>query len=264
MQDHIDTLVAVFSEVRRVLRKDGTLWLNYGDCYAGKGKRGTGGSSGDYGRKRRVSAFRPTRTDYMGCKPKDLCGLPWRIAFALQEDGWYLRRDIIWHKLCPFPESVKDRPTNSHEYIFLLAKSSRYYYDAEAVQEPAKGDRLRNSREIKESYVPGASAHRGLRKQEPLYDARNLRDVWTVAPSPFYGDHHATFPPKLIEPCIKAGCPKAGTVLDPFGGAGTTGLVADRLGRNSILIELNPEYAAMAEERIVKDCPMFADVEVSR
>jgi DNA modification methylase len=245
---YVAELVAVFREVRRVLRGDGTCWLNLGDSYAG--------SWGNYGGKNRgagtqriirngsqvpnkayddLAHWRPPTAGKLGpgIKPKDLIGIPWRVAFALQADGWWLRQDIIWSKPNPMPESVTDRCTKAHEYLFLLTKSARYFYDAEAIKEPAiSGD-----------------------PRKP-----NKRSVWEVATQPFAEAHFATFPPDLIEPCIKAGCPDGGTVLDPFGGAGTTGLVADRLGRNAILIELNPEYANMAERRLRGDSPMFADV----
>ena len=175
-------------------------------------------------------------------KPKDLIGIPWRVAFALQADGWYLRSDIIWHKPNPMPESVTDRPTSAHEHVFLFSKSERYHYDAEAIKEPAVAAEAEGGPALK----------------------RNARNVWTIATRPFPEAHFATFPPELAERCILAGCPAGGTVLDPFGGAGTTGLVADRLQRHAVLIELNPEYAAMAERRIAREGGLFADVGVSQ
>jgi len=266
--EYLKQMVAVFREVRRVLRDDGTLWLNLGDSYA----------SGEVGRH---DGYNPTRANgsgtrkpfgerrqeklQTGLKPKDLVGIPWRVAFALQADGWYLRQDIIWHKPNPMPESVRDRCTKAHEYIFLLSKRERYHYDAAAILEQTLS--LNDSHP---SYRPN-SAHiardgrRELQNKHEItartYDeaGRNKRSVWTVNPQPFAGAHFATFPPALIEPCIKAGCPTGGTVLDCFGGAGTTGLVADRLGRDAILIELNPAYAEMARRRIRDDAPMFAD-----
>lgn len=220
--EFVAALVAVFREVRRVLRDDGTLWLNLGDSYArppAKGGSGPGGKNRDwygdnYGKAR--GAAIPD-----GLKDKDLIGIPWRVAFALQADGWYLRQDIIWNKPNPMPEPVKDRFTKAHEYIFLLSKSSRYYFDSEAMKERAAGGGV-----------------------------RNRRDVWTVATKPFKGAHFATFPPDLIEPCILAGCPVGGTVLDSFMGAGTTALVAERNQRRWVGCELNPEYADMALDRI--------------
>ncbi len=221
---YVAELVSVFREVRRVLRDDGTLWLNLGDSYG---------------------------------KAKQLLGMPWRVAFALQADGWHLRSSIIWHKPNPMPESVTDRPTNSHENIFLLAKSDRYYFDAEAVKERAESDRMRGPALHGDKISTNGNS--GLSRRKPQ-EFRNIRNVWTVPTQGLSEAHFATFPTALIEPCIKAGCPEGGTVLDPFGGAGTTGLVADRLGRNAILIELNPGYAEIAEKRIHGDQPLFAQV----
>ena len=299
LEEHISALVDVFRAVRRVLRPDGTLWLNYGDAY----------------------------------QDKQLLGLPWRLAFALQADGWWLRSDIIWHKPNPMPSSVTDRPTSSHEYMFLLSPSQKYFYDADAVREKAvykaghcngefgkKNAAARNVKELTGNMRPGVkTVSSGF---------RNLRDVWTIPIFGFSAAHFATFPPALVEPCIKAGtsekgsCPACGApwrrivdvtggsigkggwhdhsddllngqsvarlpgdykrttkgwqptcecpdappvpckVLDPFGGAGTTGLVADRLGRNSTLLELNPEYAELAARRIRDDAPLFTEVEM--
>ena len=267
-------MVAVFREVRRVLRDDGTLWLNLGDSYAGSNTIGS----------RSVD----------GLKAKDLIGIPWRVAFALQADGWYLRQDIIWHKPNPMPESVTDRCTKAHEYVFLLSKSARYYFDAGAIKESvapsqigrvredviggtshvergqhSKGGAYRTAGNKSHKYVDAYATseteeHRtkaGLMAvADVAYETRNKRSVWTIATQPFKEAHFATFPPALIEPCILAGCPEGGTVLDPFGGAGTTGLVADRLKRNAILIELNPEYAAMARQRIMRDAPLLTEV----
>jgi len=196
-----------------------------------------------------------------GFKQKDLIGMPWRVAFALQADGWYLRQDIIWSKPNPMPESVRDRCTKAHEYLFLLSKNERYHYDADAIAEEASG-RSCGNKTYKYDGLPGHETKHGiLAVADKEWALRNRRTVWEVATQPFSEAHFATFPPALIEPCIKAGCPVGGTVLDPFGGAGTTGLVADRLGRNAILIELNPEYAAMAERRIRGDAGMFAEVQ---
>lgn len=257
-------MVALFREVRRVLRDDGTLWLNLGDSYAGSwGARGRGedtnASRPDLEAKHGIAA--PARNGFPGIKPKDLIGIPWRVAFALQADGWYLRQDIIWSKPNPMPESVRDRCTKAHEYLFLLSKGPRYYFDAEAIAEesayPGDERHLRTDKTIEFARPDGGSR---ARTAKPTGDTRNKRSVWTVATQPFSGAHFATYPPALIEPCILAGCPAGGTVLDPFFGAGTTGLVADRLGRDCIGIELNPEYAAIAERRIKDEAGMFAEV----
>ena len=273
--DFVAEMVAVFREVRRVLRDDGTLWLNLGDSYASTVKGSGGAGKSGLGPNRdphRHQKFEPRRFDMQGLKPKDLIGIPWRVAFALQADGWYLRSDIIWHKPNPTPESVTDRPTSAHEHVFLLSKSARYFFDADAVRVPyardwdennggscaqGKGDAQRVAERGK------AGTHSGAYPM-PDKGGANIRNVWTVATQPFSGAHFATFPPALIEPCIKAGSRPGDTVLDPFGGAGTTGLAADRLHRHAVLIELNPEYAAMAERRIAREGGLFADVGVSQ
>lgn len=277
--DYVAEMVAVFREVRRVLRSDGTLWLNLGDSYAGSGRGGNPAESQH--RKQATNTGKPVwRKDnpdknkgfsnrdgigwVNGLKPKDLIGIPWRVAFALQADGWWLRQDIIWSKPNPMPESVTDRCTKAHEYLFLLTKAERYFFDAGAIAEPFADERFGASGVrpgVRQKYAESATrgGDQGLEKFNGSGRAgRNKRSVWTVNSHPFPDAHFATFPPALIEPCIKAGCPEGGTVLDPFGGAGTTGLVADRLGRNAILIELNPEYAAMAVRRIKGDAPLFA------
>ena len=225
--DYVAEMVALFREVRRVLKDDGTLWLNLGDSYAGSGK---GPSQSLSAEARDMTHTMHTAFVPDGLKPKDLIGIPWRVAFALQADGWYLRSDIIWHKPNPMPESVTDRPTKAHEYVFLLTKSARYYYDAAAIAEPS------------------------------IDDTRNARTVWSITTQPYKGAHFATMPPELARRCIFAGSKTGDTVLDPFGGAGTTGLVADRLGRDAVLVELNPTYAALARHRIHDDAPMFAEV----
>ena len=253
-------LVAVFREVRRVLRDDGTLWLNLGDSYNSGASGGLGGSTLGGGQNNQRVSNRSGRGLVNALKPKDLIGAPWRVAFALQADGWYLRQDIIWHKPNPMPESVTDRCTKSHEYVFLMSKSARYFYDAAAIAEegviPAGTKAAKGSVERFNTL--------GVNSRPPeykIYDGmRNARSVWTIATQPFREAHFATFPPDLAERCIKAGCPVGGTVLDPFGGAGTTGLVADRLQRSSILIELNPVYASMAKKRLEGDAPLFAKV----
>lgn len=214
-EEYIAKLVFVFREARRVLRDDGTLWINLGDSY-GPGKR--------------------------------LGGIPWRVAFALQSDEWILRQDIVWYKPNPMPESVRDRCTKAHEYLFLLTKLPRYYFDSEAIKEPAKdwGTRDRSNGKY---HNPGSglTPHRGLTKS---YPHRNKRSVWTVAVRPYKGAHFATYPPDLIRPCILAGSPVGGTVLDMFAGSGTTGQVARELNRNSILIECNPDYVELIHARL--------------
>ena len=368
--EYVETMVAVFRDVRRVLRKDGTLWLNMGDSYAASVNGRSAADTKALGNDDRTfrdkpfstigSIARPGHDGHGGfvataaarnrnglagfdtgyLKPKDLCGIPWRVAFALQADGWWLRQDIIWAKPNPMPESVTDRCTKAHEYLFLLTKAERYYYDAEAIKENV-GEETRRQKTFRGGCYTNNTAfdnshdyagHALYSDGEPSLAGRNKRSVWEIATAPFSEAHFATFPPALIEPCIKAGtsekgcCAKCGkpwrretgrnvdprqvepseldrfgngsagvhrkignayqkwmeenpkqtlgwspscecgaevvpaTILDPFSGAGTTGLVADRLGRNAILIELNPQYAAMAERRIQDDAPLFADV----
>ncbi len=272
-------LVSVFREVRRVLRDDGTLWLNLGDSYAaarggthqpaetlagGEGGKGADGANVNRGRH---DGYNPTRNaPAIGLKHKDLIGIPWRVAFALQADGWYLRQDIIWHKPNPMPESVRDRCTKAHEYIFLLSKSERYYFDSEANSEATVSTapsgngfagRQGGSRDLP------ISGGKGTAEPWQPCGTRNRRSVWTVATRPFKGAHFATFPPDLIEPCILAGSRPGDTVLDPFNGAGTTGLVSLRHSRQYIGIELNPEYAAMTEDRLREDAPLFAALEAA-
>jgi len=333
---YVEQMVDVFREVRRVLRDDGTLFLNLGDSYAtragGVGNCPGGGKQGESW-KQRGKMTPPNRMPLPGLKPKDLIGIPWRVAFALQADGWYLRQDIIWSKPNPMPESVRDRCTKAHEYVFLLSKSERYYCDMKAIAEPvslatvarlaqdvesqhgsdrvpgktngamkAVGGRLAGNvnppkgqrayeegderqrtkaglldyavrqRSKRDSFkrddskraevMPGQSVgtHRADREESayPL-DTRNKRSVWTIATQPYSEAHFATMAPELAETCIKAGCPAGGVVLDPFGGAGTTGLVADRLQRDALLIEMNPEYIGLAERRIKGDAPLFAE-----
>jgi DNA modification methylase len=251
-------MVGVFREVRRVLRASGTCWVNLGDSYAAGGR---GGGADASKQQTNVGALLGPKKAPSGFKPKDLVGIPWRVAFALQEDGWWLRQDIIWSKPNPMPESVTDRCTKAHEYLFLLAKSERYYYDADAVKElqTSSGVGGFSNKESLKSVKLDASHKPSL--TDAINDGfRNKRSVWEVATAPFAEAHFATFPPALIEPCIKAGCPLGGTVPDPFGGAGTTGLVADRLGRSATLIELNPAYVEIAQRRISGDCPMFTEV----
>lgn len=313
LAEHIARLVAVFREVRRVLRPDGTLWLNYGDMWANDGKWG-GASSGKHvvdlhgasgiGRGKRLT----------GLKPKDLCMAPHRLAIALQDDGWWVRSDIVWHKPNPMPSSVTDRPTPSKEYVFLLSKSARYAYDAAAIaerrtsMEDAQGFRggsyvggepgprkVKGNKRIK---VPGGwdvgagahgTVHRSGRteatyveaKNETMNDrrragfnsrwdeceaegadqlTRNARDVWTIATEPFKEAHYATFPKELARRCILAGCPNGGTVLDPFGGSGTVGLVADQIQRHAILIDIDERNRGMSERRLLNDAPLLAEI----
>lgn len=253
-EEYIDKLVDVFREVRRVLRPDGTLWVNIGDSYATRsGAQPPTNTRNSYGHtaKRTPSGF----------KYKDLMGIPWMLAFALRADGWYLRQDIIWSKTNCMPESVRDRCTKSHEYIFLLSKSGRYYFDAAAISEPItvestkrylrEGEK-RRPRFDGEKYGPDGSKESRTKSGKPYIPTprRNKRDVWATSTGGFKGAHFAVCPEKLVEPCILAGCPEGGTVLDPFTGSGTIGVVAKRLGRNFVGVEINPEYWQMAVDRI--------------
>ena len=256
--EYVAKLVAVFREVRRVLREDGTLWLNLGDSYNAAGRVGHGARVGYKQGTNRASATKADacRPNVEELKEKDLIGIPWRVAFALQADGWYLRQDIIWHKPNPMPESVRDRCTKAHEYIFLLSKSPRYYFDAEAILESFADDRNGASGAKSLPYSKGSGRNDTLSDGSrpglgvsPIRSGRNRRSVWTVSTKPYKGAHFATFPPDLIEPCILAGASEGGVVLDPFGGSGTTGMVAEKHRRNAILIELNPDYIALAEDR---------------
>lgn len=261
--DYVDRMRHVFREVRRVLRSDGTLWLVLGDCYVSSGGPGWQGKHGARANRTHTQRELKRPSKEWGIKPKNLLGMPWRVAFALQDDGWVLRRDIIWHKKNPTPESVKDRPTASHEYVFLFAKSKRYLYDHESVREPCTSDAY-DRRRMKEGrkreggkYVAsGISRTMGeLGKSSKVGggEYRSLRDVWSLSSRPFHGAHFATFPPTLVEPCIKAGCPKGGIVLDPFFGAGTVGLVASRLGRDFIGIEISATNARLARQRLIDE-----------
>lgn len=256
---YVAKLVEVFREVRRVLRDDGTLWLNLGDSYSGYKGDNYGKTKGNLTARTPVATDKPLRTgtpQTCGLGNKQLLGIPWRVAFSLQADGWILRQDIIWHKPAPMPESVKDRCTKSHEYLFLLAKSQRYYFDSDAIKEKATGRTVRNNghkytAEYESSDNELMRTKAGLARLDgKVYESRNRRSVWAVATKPFKGAHFATFPPGLIEPCIQAGSPSGGTVLDPFGGSGTTGQVAQALGREFILIELNPAYESLIRKRL--------------
>ena len=321
-EEFVDNLVAVFREVKRVLCNDGTVWLNLGDSYSSGGRTTTTNQSlrgdKDYG----VTRPKPSK----GIKPKDLIGIPWRVALALQQDGWYLRQDIIWHKPNPMPESVQDRCTKAHEYIFLLSKSQKYYFDNEAIKENSKSAGKKS--DGFKGRQGGAKYHAtggGIGSEAKVYNKKNKRSVWTVTTKPFKGAHFATFPVDLIEPCVLAGCPekicvdcgkpyervmqrpkqlevernkrsglddrkiggvldkynkenppidlgvqkqcdcktnetKAGTVLDPFAGSGTTGIVAVGHDRNAVLCELNEEYIEIAKKRINSDVGLYAKV----
>jgi DNA modification methylase len=253
---YVARMVEVFREVRRVLRDDGTCWVNLGDSYFATTKSDRNGLSSKtnftctatkdgYQRSvKRVSA------GSLAIKPKDLVGIPWRVAFALQADGWWLRQDIIWAKPNPMPESVRDRCTKAHEYVFLLTKSERYFYDADALREsgPTYVRRAGHRSDGAPEHVQGRHTNFSTRVVET--HGRNRRSVWTVTTKPYKGAHFATMPPDLVEPCIKAGCPEGGTVLDPFAGSGTTLAVAAELGRNGVGCELNLEYIGLAERRI--------------
>ena len=324
LEEYIYNMVGVFRSVRRCLRADGTCWINMGDCYASGGGTGHQGKHGQRcnrshtqrNLKRRVSrtgsidgSGQPAslRADEAGrnapsLKPKDLCGAPWRLALALQADGWYLRCDIIWHKPNPMPESVSDRPTKAHEYLFLLSKSERYYYDKNAIQERAGSDtharcrKYRASAEHKSSptaerngiragvnpkarlapvagWARGTGLHsaiahnRGPRSRQnasysaavvDVTDFRNKQTVWTIPTQAYQGAHFATFPEELVRLCVLAGCPPGGTVLDPFAGTGTTGIVALKLGRNFLGLEISLKYCQLARTRLAETCPLLA------
>jgi len=293
--EYIERLVGIFREVRRVLRNDGTLWLNLGDTFCNSDKWGGGGANtGKHTRSAdgSVPSWTAVRRKWAGApgiKPKDLLGIPWRAALALQEDGWWLRSEIIWHKPNPLPESVLDRPTKTHEQIFLLAKSERYFYDADAIKEQASDDthaRYARGRSDTHKWADGgpgsqtiatnkpgskfarpsgvnpkcAEPGSGIRQNESFSAAvkdvveyRNKRSVWVVPTYPFPEAHFATYPPALILPCVLAGCPVGGTILDPFSGAATTALVSKQNGRRCIGIELNERYLTMSIKRLRQD-----------
>lgn len=265
-EQFVEAMVGVFREVRRALRTDGTLWLNLGDSYAGARGGGQGKNSAFVSRTACINGVRERGWDRGGGKPKDLVGIPWRVAFALQADGWWLRSDIIWAKPNPMPESVTDRPTRAHEYLFLLTRSEHYFYDAAAIQEPVTGGAHPRGHGVNPKAGKNEDAgdrtrsgfnHRWKVKQNAsfsasatgLVDQRNKRSVWTIATEPTPDAHFATFPRKLVEPCILAGCPAGGVVLDPFGGSGTVGRVAEDLGRRWLLFDLNPAYAEIAKRK---------------
>lgn len=259
---YVERLTSIFREVRRVLTPDGTLWLNIADTYAGKGNQGEAlDPKYPNGRTGQVVAL---NGKVEGCKAKDMIGIPWLLAFALRSDGWYLRSDIIWMKANPMPESTKDRPSRCYEHIFLLSKSRKYFFDAKAISEPiapATAERLKRGMKGGNKYgkpVPGQPQTQTINRPRAhgeitdsmINPMRNKRDVWVVNTVPFKGGHYAAYPPKLVEPCLLAGCLEGGIVLDPFFGSGTTGMVAKQMGRHYIGIELNPEYAELAKARI--------------
>jgi DNA modification methylase len=289
----VQKLVEIFREVKRVLRDDGTVWLNLGDSYSSHkdcksvGQTLAAGTSRENAHVMELGKSRVRDTKMLksqGLKNKDLIGIPWMVAFALRADGWYLRQDIIWHKPNPMPESVRDRCTKSHEYIFLLSKSQKYYYDAESIKtkliehsknsypfsDGSKKETMTRQRGVSGDYIKGYQ-HRGdgdkkLTGHSGNFDKNgnligngmaNKKSVWTVTTKPFKEAHFATFPEKLIKPCILAGCPENGLVLDPFMGAGTTAVVARKLNRNYIGFELNPDYIAIANQRIYNEIGLF-------
>ena len=277
-QDYIANTVKVFETFKPKLKDTATIWWNVGDSYASFRPMGTSDNGqydgivskaysghlklNDIGRSGKTSKVPGNhyrgRGKISGClKPKDLVMIPNRVAIALQDVGWYIRSEIIWHKPNPMPESVTDRPTSCHEKIWLITKNKKYYYDADIIKEPCKtfDKNIRDRETTKLNNTPGRTKMTGLKKNN--YIMKNKRNVWSVTTKPFKDAHFATYPKDLIEPCIKAGCPEGGTVLDPFGGSGTTGIVAQLNNRNSILIELNPEYIKIAKNRIYKELGIF-------
>jgi DNA modification methylase len=252
-EQYVQKLVEIFREVKRVLKDDGTLWLNLGDSYAGS--HGNGCVEQSVGQKKFVK-FKSPSSNVSNLKPKDLIGIPWRVAFALQDGGWYLRQDIIWHKPNPMPESVTDRCTRAHEYIFLLAKNKKYYFDNEAIKEKSisiyrSSDFIpKSKKDILGDKCSATMASSKNRSDKIINGNRNRRSVWTITTKPFSEAHFATFPEELVNPCILAGCPKDGIVMDCFMGAGTTALMALKLNRKFIGIELNPKYIEIANKRI--------------
>jgi DNA modification methylase len=266
-EEFVSKMVEVFRGVRRILRDDGTIWLNLGDSYARNG--GGVDSMRNTVHKMKVGQKATYLAGGMqsiskvpdGLKSKDLIGIPWRVALALQADGWYLRQDIIWSKPNPMPESVADRCTKSHEYIFLLSKKPHYYYDHEAIKEPSVyADCGRPSKKKGEFKAKGEPLE-GRLPFRAITETKNKRSVWTVNTKGYKGAHFAVYPEKLITPCVLAGCPAGGTVFDPFTGSGTTAVVALKNGRNYIGTELNPEYIKIAEDRIVNEIkPSLMDI----
>ena len=253
-------MVGVFREVRRVLRDDGTLWLNLGDSYAtghsGAPSKSSGlAGNGHTGGGPKLGQVATVTRRASSLKPKDLVGIPWRVALALQADGWWLRSDVIWNKPNPMPESTTDRPTRSHEYLFLVTKRARYFYDAQAILEPLKStpeQYLRAGKSVRENHAFGSVGGRPLGPSSfaTVPEGRNARSVWTITTKPYSGAHFATFPPEIPSRCIRATSRPGDVVLDPFSGAATTALVARGLGRRAVGIDLNPEYLAISADRL--------------
>lgn len=269
-EEYIAELVAIFRECRRILRMTGTCWVNLGDKWASGGN----GSGGKW-MVERGHAWDHARTSKgwrkppAGYKDKDLVGIPWMFAFAARDDGWYLRQCNIWAKPNGMPESVADRTTLAHEYVFHLTKNNDYWYDSKVARIPAAPATETRLAQNVDAQAGSSRSHAGAKtngtmKAKGNGNDANLRSVWWISPAQYRDGHYAVMPERIAEFCIAAGCPREGTVLDPFGGAGTTGLVADRLGRHAILLELNPEYAAMAKRRIEADAPLFVDVQGAR
>ncbi len=262
-EEYVAEMVTVFREVRRVLADNGALWLNVGDSYNGAAPNRSGQHGFKDGQSNR--AARHSVGGVADLKPKDLVGIPWRLAFALQADGWWLRQDIIWAKPNPMPESVTDRCTKAHEYVFLLTKSARYFYDAAAITEPSANLGVTDIRFGGAKYGDSDDPKHQTKSGNTYVDSgtRNRRSVWQIATKPYAGAHFAVMPEALAEPCVLAGSRPGDLVLDPFTGSGTVGVVALRHGRDFVGVELNPEYAALAEARIYDDGPLFNDVKVA-
>lgn len=267
-EEYVAKMVEIFREVRRILKKEGTCWLNLADSY---NSQGTNCSRHWDGRDKNYVGQKMRDLNVCGLKPKDLCMIPARVALALQADGWYLRQDIIWSKPNPMPESVMDRCTKSHEYIFLLTKNPRYYYDNEAIKEKSVDPESHEGRKFRNPDMrnTGLAQQHTDKEFGKVFPLRNKRSVWTITTKPFSEAHFATFPEDLVEPMIKAGCPLNGIVLDPFAGSGTTCVVAKRLGRNYIGIELNPEYVKIAERSLIsmrdsEDMKTMKDIQEGR
>jgi DNA modification methylase len=252
--EYVKNLVEVFRHVREILHDDGTIWVNLGDSYAGSNKGQWHGESKDpYNNKTQGMSLERVPAGKIGLKQKDLIGIPWRVAFALQEDGWYLRQDIIWNKPSPMPESVRDRCTKAHEYIFLLSKNKNYYFDQEAIKEKSNtfDNNVRDRENTRLNNTPGRTKMGGLTKNN--YEYKNKRSVWTVAAKAYSGAHFAVYPPELIAPCILAGSPKGGIVLDPFMGSGTTAYTAKENSRHYLGCEINKEYKPLQDERLIQE-----------